>query len=139
MVYFNKEEGKVSDRVYHKLRKTANEWTSLYRARQFRSQMAAMFPTVKTEYGIFNQPRNKIERMIELHFSQIKIDSDTIQIKLSADGAQVGKKAKLLNFTFSFLQQYSQSFVDGNFTLGIFDNLKEDYESIKYSFLFLSC
>ena len=95
-----------------------------------------MFPTIKTENGIYNKPQSKIEAMAKLHLQHLNLNSGKkIQIKLSADGAQVGRRAKFLNFTFSFLQQYcNSSFVDGNYTLGIFDNVKEDYDSLKSSF-----
>ena len=135
-VFLNKDEGRLSDEMYHKFRKTIPSMPSLYHARKFRKQMALMFPVNKTEFGVYNNLQNKIEKMIDLHWKQLQLDSNTLKIKLSADGAQIGRKAKLLNLTFSFLQQYlnNSSFIDGNFTLGIFDNIKEDYESVKVCF-----
>ena len=136
MLFLNKEETRLSDKAYHKFRKVSHGWPSLYKARQFRKNLNEMFPVTKTEHGVYNNPKNKIQKMIEFHRHQLQLESNKIQIKLSADGAQIGKKAKLLNFTFSFLQQYSNNshFVDANFTLGIFDNDKEDHDSVESCF-----
>ena len=76
--------------------------------------------------------------MFNIHRHQISYEFNgkkIIKIKLSADGAQIGKKAKLLNFTFSFLNQMNNTkFVDENFTLGIFDYEIEDYETVNTRF-----
>ena len=96
-VFLNKEEGRISDKLYHKLRKSAPLWPSIYRARQFRVKLATMFPTIKTENGIYNKPQSKIEAMAKLHLQHLNLNSGKkIQIKLSADGAQVGRKSILM-------------------------------------------
>ena len=94
--------------------------------------MEKLFPISKTPHGVYNNPKAKIEKMLYIHHNQLELSSNKIMIKLSADGANIGKKGKLLNFTFSLLQQYRNSeFIDGNFTLGIFDIIKENYQTIK--------
>ena len=135
MIFLNKDEGKLSDRAYKMFRQSTPGWPSLYRARQFRLNMEKIFPITKTPHGVYNSPKQKIEKMVNIHLNQLKMTSNNIQIKLSADGANIGKKGNLLNITFSLLQHYRNSeFIDGNFTLGIFDIIKEDYQSVKCCF-----
>ena len=138
VILFNKDEARLSDRSYIKFRKTAPSWPSIRQARQFREHLRLLFPITKTEYGVYNSPSEKITKMFDIHRHQIHYEfngTKIIQIKLSADGAQIGKKCKILNFTFSFLHQINMSkFVDGNFTLGIFDYDLENYETVNTRF-----
>ena len=134
-ILLKKDEARLSDRSYHMFSKSAPHWPSLHQAKQFRHHLRLLFPTTKTRYGVNNNAQHKIQKMLELHRNELKIDSDKLQIKLSADGAQIGKKAKILHFTFSFLQHFKNSkFVDANFTLGLFDCDNENFDTVKDSF-----
>ena len=136
VIYNLKDKGGFSDLNYHRIRQITTGWPTVYQARLFRKKIVSMFPPKRNAAGVYNDVQNKITRMADIHHAQLRIHkAKKLQIKLSSDGAQVGKKAKFLNFTFSFLQQFNANgFVDANFQLGIFDILKEDYSSVKSCF-----
>ena len=130
-----KDTENISDRKYHRVRGCTIGWPTLHRARLFRHQIANMFPVQRNEVGVYNGARNKIEHMANIHKQQIKMVNNKLNIKLSADGANVGRKLKFLNLTFSFLEQENSSgFVDANYTIGIYEIVKEDYVSVRRCF-----
>jgi hypothetical protein len=136
-VLYQKDHLLVSDHSYETLCKLAPRWPTLSRVKLFRKRMKQEFPVKMAQHGVYNSPEVKISKMFQLHRHQIKTITDeqgskTIRIKVSADGAQIANNSKLLNVTFSFLDQFSGIFfVDANFTLGIFDRHKENYETIR--------
>ncbi|CAF1112170.1 unnamed protein product [Brachionus calyciflorus] len=61
-----------------------------------------------------------------------------LRVKISLDGTNVGRNLKLINFTFTILNESDKAkTASGNYTLGI-ANLNEDYDELKEPMLYLS-
>ncbi len=69
----------------------------------------------------------------------IKIENNTINIRLAGDSTNIGKNLSVLNFSFGFLDEISRTKSDetnpntvtGNFSLGVFKVKSECYEDLR--------
>ena len=59
--------------------------------RRFRLNMEKVFPINKTPHGVYNSQK-KLEKIVNIHFNQLKLTLNNIQIKIRTDGANIGKK-----------------------------------------------
>jgi hypothetical protein len=81
-----------------------------------------------------------IEQKLKLLIPKIKanfIDQSSyiLHIKFSADGAQIVKQKSFLNFTFTILNEGKiAETANGNYTCGIYDISKEDYDTLVVCF-----
>jgi len=82
--------------------------------------------------GVYTDPNEKIKEILNSLFKTFpeKFDiNKKIRIKLSGDGTNV-KQMHLLNFTFALPDfKYGQA-AKGNFSLGVFEIVKESYEEL---------
>ena len=69
----------------------------------------------------------------------IRIENNTINIRLAGDSTNIGKNISVLNFSFGFLverrrtrpEETNPNTVTGNFALGVFQIKSECYESFR--------
>jgi len=87
------------------------------------------------ESGVFINIQEKISNAIKHYLSsQERLDSNPIRVKLSADATRIGRFIKIINFTFTILNDINMAMsVNGNYTLGIFycKNNDESYQTLK--------
>ena len=66
---------------------------------------------------------------------ETKFKDPIIHVKLAADGTNIGRNLKLLNFTFTVINEGAKSkTANGNYTLGIFEIDSESYGSVAECF-----
>lgn len=131
-----KDEICLSDLNYQRFRKYFSALPSLHYVRKSRYLLnASFFKTYRNKYGSYNDCERKICYIIEKHIDNMKIENNTIIVKLSGDGTICGKRNKILNFTFTLPQMICNvaKSVNGNFILGVFKIQKEDYQTLKES------
>jgi hypothetical protein len=78
-----------------------------------------IFGTIHNTNGSFNDVTKMIEHKIRN--SPLIINDSFIKIKFSADGKFVSRKVKLINITFTIINEGDKAkTASGNYTLGIF-------------------
>ena len=145
LLYF-KDKHSVSDRCYNDLKsKCGLKIPSLNKLVQFRNTIDSMFEIHNNEMGVFMSVEDKLRFRLD-HFFKRKYRNDInhpdtvfkdpiIHIKLGADGTNIGRNLKLLNFTFTIINEGALSkTASGNYTLGIFEIESENYGSVTECF-----
>lgn len=132
-----KDESLTSDRNYEKSQKVlAPHQPTVSRIKKERlrqnKEINKYFTKYRNDHGSYVDCAKYISYQIKKNFEKLKIKDETIQVKLSGDGTQVGKKIKCLNFSFTLPDSgLAAKTVRGNFTLGIFKIKKENQETLK--------
>ena len=78
--------------------------------------------------GEYVDLKQKIDYYLKIFKDIIKIENNTINIRLAGDSTNIGKNLSVLNFSFGFLDEISRTKSDetnpntvtGNFSLGVF-------------------
>jgi hypothetical protein len=129
-----KDEHLISDKSYSAFqKKLAPNNPNLYRIRkERRRQNSSYFKHYRNEYGNYVDCQKNINYQIRKNFKRLKIEDNTIQVKLCGDSTRIGNKIKKLNLCFTLPGSgLVAKTVRGNYTLGIFKLKKENYDSIK--------
>jgi len=135
-LYRAKELNNMSDKTYQDFINAGSQFGSLRFARKCRSILNSQFKYKRNNYGVFNDPEEKIKYYLRLQKDNLNIVENTIHIRLAGDGTHIGKNFSVLNFSFSFLNKHSNeemsvSSVTGIFLLGVFKIKSECYTSLK--------
>ncbi len=86
--------------------------------------------------GEYCNPKEKIDYYLKIFKDTIKIENNTINIRLAGDSTNNGKNLSVLNFSFGFLneidhpEETNPNAVTGNFALGVFKIKSECYEQL---------
>ena len=145
---YHKDKYSMSDRAYHSLRSTCGlklHLPSINKIREHRAKIDLRFNILTNEKGVFVSAESKISHRVEAFFErkyktrhpQIVNDftDEIIHIRLAADGTNIGRCLKLLNFTFTILNEGPRSLTaSGNYTLGIFELENENYDNLVICF-----
>ena len=142
LLYF-KDKFSISDKAYIFLRKHCHlNIPTFGRIKKTRSNLDDMFQIKENEFGVFLLIEEKLRFRLEMFFTKKygivddlkdmkNFRDDIIHVKLSADGTQIGRNLKLLNLTFTIINEGNKAkTASGNYTLGIFEIENENYESI---------
>ena len=135
-LYRAKELNNMSDKTYQDFINAGSQFGSLRFARKCRSILNSQFKYKRNNFGVFNDPEEKIKYYLRLQKDNLNIVENTIHIRLAGDGTHIEKNFSVLNFSFSFLNKHSNeemsvSSVTGIFLLGVFKIKSECYTSLK--------
>ena len=129
MLYF-KDVNSVSDKVYEKLHKCELKIPSLYSLKKLKDQIYEKFKIFNNQMGVYLSMKAKLLFRLQIFFNKKygKInnlnDKDIfndykIHIKICADGTNIGRNLKLLNLTFTILNEGDAAKqATGNYTIG---------------------
>ncbi len=144
---FYKDKFSISDKAYAALKtKCKLNIPSLHKIRQKQETISEHYTILRNELGVYLSFKSKlIERVtsyFERTFGSEYLADDTahdtnpiVHVKLAADGTNIGRNLKLLNFTFTILNEGLRSrTASGNYTIGIFEIENENYDSVKTCF-----
>lgn len=73
----------------------------------------------------------KFDDSLRKQLERIKLKDDIIKIMFSGDGAQIGKRLKIVNFTYTIVNEKEAAMGEkGNYILGLVKKT-ESYENLK--------
>ncbi len=146
LLYY-KDKHSISDRAYADLnRKCHLEIPTIYKLRNRRQELDNLFQIHDNSMGVFVSLKEKLTFRIGCYFDRkygqyidnpgfTEFKDPIIHVKLSADGTNIGRSLKLLNFTFTILNEGDKARkAQGNYTIGIYEIENENHESLKESF-----
>lgn len=130
---YNKDRFLISDQLYVNIRKSINpEIPSIYQIKKQRHQLNNQLGIQSIEDGFYLNPVLEIEKKIINLVIDGTITEEVVKIKLSADGTNIARNVKYINFGFSIINEGKKAAgINGQYTLGIFKVDNEDYESTK--------
>ena len=147
LLYY-KDKFSISDKAYNELKvKCDLKISSLSRLKKRRAEIDEHFNIFMNKKGAYVSAEAKIkfqvisffERKYNLTdaeaFSAEEFKDEIIHIRLAADGTNIGRNMKLLNITFTILNEGPRSLTaNGNYTLGIYEMETENYENLSICF-----
>ena len=132
----------ISDQAWKELAMKATDMPNAYRIKKNIAQLNAKWklkPTPGEAEGVQTSLKDSLKEQIQ----RLKIKGDlgkqeTVRIKMSGDGTNIGKRLKVVNFTYTILNEKDNAMSEkGNYVLAIvktketYDNLKESLSDIK--------
>ena len=132
-VIFIKDKNNISDATYSSLRKDLKlKLPSLNELKNKIRSYDQMLNILQNTKGVYLNIQEKLKLLIpKIKNNFINKDSSILNIKFSADGAQIIKNKSILNLTFTILNEGKKAeTASGNYTCGLFDISNEDYETI---------
>ena len=122
-----------------------------YKIKSRRAELDNLFRISNNEIGVYVSFSEKLKFRLQKYFDRkygAHVHDDTalaeqnnpfrdgtIHVKLSADGTNIGRNLKLLNFTFTILNEGARAKrATGNYTLGIFEIENEQHGSLTECF-----
>ena len=132
---YAKDKNSISDRTYNNFRKELSlheSISSLSNLKKTRKEIDNSIQINKIGDGVFLDIKTTIITRIT-YCSEINgLKDETIHIKFSADGTNVGKTIKMINFTFALINEgIKATTASGQYTLGLIKIDDEDYDSIQ--------
>ena len=132
----------ISDQAWKELAMKATDMPNAYNIKKNIAQLKAKWklkPTPGEAEGVQTSLKDSLKEQIQ----RLKIKGDlgeqeTVRIKMSGDGTNIGKRLKVVNFTYTILNEKDNAMSEkGNYVLAIvktketYDNLKESLSDIK--------
>jgi hypothetical protein len=143
---FYKDKHSISDRAYCDLKtRCFLDIPSVFSLKKRRGELDSLFELQNNQMGVYITLKDKLKFRLELFFgrkyNQVDINKvenfqdHIIHLKLGADGTNIGRNLKLLNFTFTILNEGAKAkTATGNYTLGIFEIENENHSSVTKCF-----
>lgn len=137
---FYKDKHSISDVAYDDLKKMCHlDIPSIFKLKQRRSEINSMFQIYENEMGVYVSLKDKLLLRLQNYYDnnqdEFLGEERTLHIKLGADGTNIGRNLKLLNFTFTIINEGAKAkTANGNYTIGIFEIENENYEAITKCF-----
>ena len=144
---FVKDKNGISDKAYQDLKlKCFLPIPSLFALKKSRSYIDSKFELHSNKMGVFLSIKEKIKFRLGIFFNEKygfddQLDDEElfkdqiVHIKFCADGTNIGRNLKLLNFTFTIINEGIKSKqASGNYTIGIFEIEHENYASLSAAF-----
>ena len=134
-----KDKVNLSDKKYNLLRKEFGFQkvlpgiNKLVKERKIMDNLMKLF---ENKHGVYVDAEEKIKQILTSHYRLYQNNfemNEKIRIKLSGDGTNV-KQMHLLNFTFALPDFNHGQAAKGNFSLGVYEIIKEDYNELKSCF-----
>ena len=108
-------------------------WPSIYNLRIERKLLNKRFDVVKHGKGAYSSFKEKLNYLININ-SEKYSTFEKLQIKLTADGTNVGRNLKLLNIAFVILNEaQTAKSAKGHYLIGVYELEKENHENLKLS------
>ena len=140
----------ISDKAYSSLcnvvlsQDVLKHLPKIWRLYKLQSEIASENPVYQNELGVYVNASVKIAKLLNAQYryveeknqkineksKKLRFPVEKIKIKLSGDGTDVANN-KLLNICVSFPDFKGCNTAHGNYTLGIFEIEKENYDSLK--------
>ena len=144
VLLYYKDKFSISDRAYNAFQtKCALPMVRISQIKKRRHEIDERFKIFENEKGVFVSAQEKIKSRIEIYltkkygmidsenFSHPQFKDEIMHIRLAADGTNIGRSLKFLNFTFTLINEGTASNnASGNYTLGIFEIETENYENL---------
>lgn len=123
----------LSDRAYNSLRMDLDlNLPVLNDIRDYRQGLDRKFNLFKNEQGVFLSVRQKLEIIFSklLQFLVLE-ENESLKLKFSGDGTNIGKKLKLFTFAFTCINDTANcKIANGNYVLGLFEINQENYKEL---------
>lgn len=128
-MYFKDKNG-ISDRVFTDLQKCDVQMPSLYFVKKFRDQIDTKFKIYNNQIGVYLSMKDKLSFRLQIFFNKKYGKKDNlndkdifvdhiIHVKICSDGTNIGRNLKLLNLTFTILNEGDAAKqATGNYTIG---------------------
>lgn len=135
LLYY-KDKHSISDVAYDDLKKMCHlQIPSIFKLKQRRSEINSMFEIFENEMGVYVSLKDKLLVRLQnyMHNNPAEFNGTekTLHIKLGADGTNIGRNLKLLNFTFTIIDEGAKAkTANGNYTIGIFEIENENYDAL---------
>ncbi|RNA32675.1 hypothetical protein BpHYR1_027990 [Brachionus plicatilis] len=135
LLYY-KDKHSISDVAYDDLKKMCHlDIPSIFKLKQRRGEINSMFEIFENEMGVYVSLKEKIIIRLQNYYDcnqgEFGGEEKTLHIKLGADGTNIGRNLKLLNFTFTIINEGAKAkTANGNYTIGIFEIESENYEAL---------
>ena len=128
-----KDQNNISDKAYQALRNLSLKIPSLHQIKKERKLLNSVFDINIIPEGAYANINNKLDRIIPFlirHFPDKFVNREVI-IKFSGDGTNICRNIKILNFTFTIINEGQiAKTASGNYTLGVFEIEAENHEEL---------
>jgi len=133
-IYKNKELTNLSDVAYQSFINVGVNFPSLRFNKNLRAVLNKEFVFHSNNLGEYCVPTEKISYYFRIHKDKIKLQNNTMHIRLAGDGVNICKNFQVLNFTFAFLNSIAgEDSLDANTALGNFILRKLHIKSESYT------
>jgi len=137
-IYF-KDKITIADHKYHAFKNGMElkmQMASLKAIRKRKAEISNFIEINEFSDGYYIKPTKLIKIRIVKFLTALNnetlLRNKKIQIKLSCDGTQLSRNVTIINFVFSIINEGKKaSTASGNYRIGAFRILKENYEAIK--------
>lgn len=145
-ILYVKDKWAISDRAYNAFRiKCHLNIPTLFHIKKRRQSIDSIFRIRDNEMGVFMSIKEKLKFCLEKFFERkygpddvndpTKFKDNIIHVKLGADGTNIGRNLKLLNFTITIINEgVKAKSATGNYTIGIFEIENENYAAVQVCF-----
>lgn len=126
-----KDKFSLSDEAYHELSLLTKDIPRLYKIKQLTKDFNSSFDVVPAPEGVIGIQQSLRSRLtVRLQALQMLDQGQKIKIKLSGDGTTIARHLKVVNFTFTVLNEGTVArSATGNHTLAILQ-VPEDYDHL---------
>ena len=128
-----KDQYYISDKAYQALKNLGLKLPSLHQIKKLRKRLNTVFDITTIPNGAYVNIDNKIREIIPFLIRNYpnQFENGEIIIKFSGDGTNICRNIKMLNFTFTIINEGQKAkTASGNYTLGVFDIDIENYEEL---------
>ncbi len=137
-IYF-KDKITMADHKYHAFKngmELKTQMASLKAIRKRKAEISTYTEINEFSNGYYIKPvkliKLRILKFLNALSNEALLRNNKIQIKLSCDGTQLSRNVTIINFVFSIINEGKKaSTASGNYRIGAFRILKENYEAIK--------
>lgn len=130
-----KDKFSVSHEAYHEL-STMSDLPNLYQVKKIAKSLNSnlMITNCPNDCGVQQSLKARLLQRLEVfihHNTRKGIDTpDIIRIKLTGDGTQIGRELKVINFTFTIIDEVEKAqSITGNYSLAILQT-SESYDDL---------
>ena len=133
-LYF-KDSYCISDRSYRALTQINHEIPTIIEIIKYRNTINDLFTIKALDNGVFLNIKDAIQfKLLKYLDRNETCNEEILKIKLSADATNIGRFNKIINFTFTIINETSKAkSAAGNYTLGIIncETNEESYEKLQ--------
>jgi hypothetical protein len=137
-LYF-KDRYCISDRSYTALTQLNHDIPTIIEIIKYRNSLNSLFSVKAIDNGVFLDIKDAIQfKLLKYLDSVDTVNDEILKIKLSADATNIGRFNKIINFTFTIINETSKAkSAAGNYTLGIIscESNEETYDRIKLPYV----
>ncbi len=138
IMLYAKDKYDVSGNAYHEMARICKEMPRHYQLKKRISELNKLWsirPTPNGICGVQQSLEDRLRARVSYLHKTAPADAPfrankTLNVKLSGDGTNIGKRLHVVNFTFTLLEEGARAYAsEGNHTLAIFKS-QESYEKL---------